>query len=260
MAEGARNRIVLLCGPGYSTELVYSVLSELDADVEVILESPSSLPRNIRRRIKRFGFSTALGQMAFRAIIVPLLRFTTRRRIREIAHDLPMANPIAESGPHRVPSVNSPIAHRLLDELRPDLVVVNGTQILSRETLKAIDVPIINMHTGITPLYRGVHGGYWARVDGHSELLGTTVHRVDPGVDTGEILGRAFATPDRRDTFVSYPYLQLKAGLPVLVQVARAELGISDPQRVADLELDSVQRYHPTLWQYVKVRLRQGVK
>ena len=74
----------------------------------------------------------------------------------------------------RVPSVNSGKARRALREFSPQVVVVNGTRIICNETLCAVDAPFINTHAGITPLYRGVHGGYWALREGRPDLVGTT--------------------------------------------------------------------------------------
>jgi hypothetical protein len=57
----------------------------------------------------------------------------------------------------RVASANADETVALLQELRPRVVVVNGTRILSKRVLGCIDAVFINMHAGITPLYRGVH-------------------------------------------------------------------------------------------------------
>lgn len=257
----SKPRVVLLCGQGYSTDVVYAGLTALDIDIEVVLESSPSPGRAFVRRVKRLGPVVAFGQLAFRILAVPWLRLTTRARITELRRELPTLGPITSAAqPYRVRSANDREAERLLREIAPELVVINGTRILSRELLEQIDAPIINMHAGITPLYRGVHGGYWALFDGRPDLFGTTVHRVDPGVDTGAVLARAFAAPTERDTFVSYPYLQLGAGLPTLVRVAEAELGLRERESVEPLSLPSAQRYHPTLRAYLSARVKRGVK
>ncbi len=63
------------------------------------------------------------------------------------------------------------------------------------------------MHAGITLRYRGVHGGYWALAEQHPEWVGTTVHLVDPGIDTGGILAQSTfeRVPRRHDRHVSRP-------------------------------------------------------
>ena len=64
--------------------------------------------------------------------------------------------------------------------------------------LGSLGCPVVNVHAGITPRYRGVHGGYWALAERHPEWVGTTVHLVDPGIDTGAILAQATFDVSRR--------------------------------------------------------------
>jgi len=132
--------------------------------------------------------------------------------------------------------------------LHPSVVVVNGTRIISRPLLDALDCPIINTHAGITPRFRGVHGGYWALVQGTPELVGTTVHLVDQGIDTGGVLAQATFEPTRADTVATYPYLHLAAGLPLLAdQLARLrEVGDLTPVPASGLPDESRLYLHPT--------------
>ena len=43
------------------------------------------------------------------------------------------------------------------------------------------------------------------------------MHLIDTGIDTGPILGQAWIELQPGDSFVTYPYLQIKAGLPLIV-------------------------------------------
>lgn len=157
-----------------------------------------------------------------------------------------------------VASVNSEAARALLKRHRPDVVVVNGTRIIDATTLRCIDVPFINMHTGITPRYRGVHGGYWALYKGEPEHCGVTVHQVDEGIDSGAVLYQATITPTAHDTCVSLPMLQLAAGIPLMLQAVEDALnGILRP-RISDGP--SAIWTHPTLGQYLGARLFRGIK
>jgi methionyl-tRNA formyltransferase len=134
--------------------------------------------------------------------------------------------------------------------------------VIAADVLEAITCPIINIHAGINPAYRGAHGGYWARADGRPDQVGTTVHLVDRGIDTGGVLGRAsFAVTDD-DSIATYPYLHLAAGLPVLgEQVDRALAGetlvpLADPEGAGASRL----RLHPTLVEYLRRRVGNGVR
>ncbi len=160
-----------------------------------------------------------------------------------------------------VESVNDPHTLALLREAEPDLVIVHGTRIIAERVLREIAAPVVNVHAGITPHYRGVHGGYWAFVDGRPELAGTTVHLVDAGIDTGGILGQATFARAHDDTIATYPYLHLACGLPVLVEVASALLDGAQPDPRPPLAGagESRLRWHPTAWGYLATRLRRGV-
>jgi folate-dependent phosphoribosylglycinamide formyltransferase PurN len=141
-------------------------------------------------------------------------------------------------------------------------VVVNGTRIISSRVLDSISCPIINTHAGLTPRYRGVHGGYWALAEGRPEEVGTTVHLVDSGIDTGRVLARACFDTSPADSIVTYPYLHLAAGLPLLIDSVRTVLGgqqlapIDDNPRSVDSRLFT----HPTLWGYLRLWAARGVR
>ncbi|HEX6640974.1 MAG TPA: formyl transferase, partial [Thermoanaerobaculia bacterium] len=200
------------------------------------------------------------GQIAFMLLVEPWLRARGRERIAEIerTHGLD-ESPIAEPVLH-VASVNSDEARAAIRAARPAVVVVNGTRIIGRATLAAIECPIINTHAGITPQYRGVHGAYWALAEGRPDLVGTTVHFVDPGIDTGAVIAQRTFEPTPADSFATYPSLHTAAGLPLLIDAVRdalrGELKAAPPR--ADLE--SRLRHHPTLWGYLYRRLRSAVR
>jgi methionyl-tRNA formyltransferase len=142
--------------------------------------------------------------------------------------------------------------------LKPDLILVIGTRIISQKVLDAEDCPFVNMHTGITPLYRGVHGAYWALVENDLEHCGVTIHFVDKGIDTGDVIAQAVVDPTSSDNFLTYPYLQLAAGirleLEMISSLSSGNITTVKPQ------LPSVLRTHPTLWQYMHNRIWKKVK
>jgi methionyl-tRNA formyltransferase len=146
---------------------------------------------------------------------------------------------------------------RHLQQLQPRAILVMGTRLIAGEVLRSVDAPFINYHAGVTPKYRGVHGGYWARAEGDDDNFGVTVHLVDEGIDTGTVLYQDRLAPSPTDNYSTYPYLQLAAALPLLERAARdAIAGSLRPQRV---DLPSRLWSHPTLWAYVRTGVRRGV-
>ena len=156
-------------------------------------EGPSRLRLAWRRRA-RVGVAGVIGQMLFVGLALPALRRLGARRRRAILVEAGLDDrPYPPT--HRVASVNAPETTTLLAQLQPTLVVVQGTRIIAAAVLEAAPCPFVNVHAGITPMYRGVHGGYWALADGRRDLVGTTVHVVDRGIDTGAVLAQASFAP-----------------------------------------------------------------
>jgi phosphoribosylglycinamide formyltransferase 1 len=258
----AANGVVLLAGAGDSTAIVANELRRRFGPVTVVLECPVSRWRLLRRRARRLGPTSAFGQALFVLVAMPVLGRLAAARVREIVagHDLDLATPGEPIIP--VPSVNSEDCRRVLTRLNPEVVVVNGTRIIGTPTLRCIEAPFLNMHAGITPQYRGVHGAYWALAEGRPELVGTTVHVIDAGIDTGPILGQATFAVTPADSFASYPFLHTAAGVPMLVDAVAGVLRGEDPLPRPALSSSepSKLRFHPTFWGYLACRWRRGVR
>ncbi|MFV0519529.1 MAG: phosphoribosylglycinamide formyltransferase [Lachnospirales bacterium] len=75
-----------------------------------------------------------------------------------------------------------------INEINPDLIFLAGfMKILPEKFIKAFENKIINVHPSILPKYKGLHAVERAMEDGEKEI-GATIHYVDTGVDTGEII------------------------------------------------------------------------
>jgi len=86
-------------------------------------------------------------------------------------------------------SPNSAEALRLLQEVRPDLVVARCKNILREQVFKAASSGTFVMHPGVCPNYRNAHGCFWALANRDLENVGMTLLRIDAGVDTGPVYG-----------------------------------------------------------------------
>jgi methionyl-tRNA formyltransferase len=255
-----RSGVVIVAGEGESTRIVYNRLRRTVGVDKVVIEKPVPTKEFLQRRVKRLGLRTVAGQVLFSALVNKPLAVRSRQRVVEIKRELDLDDrPIPNEHCIRVDSINAPEAIAHLRAMNPSVVVVNGTRIIAKAVLQAIEAPFINMHAGITPLYRGVHGGYWALANGDRDHCGVTVHLVDPGVDTGGIVAQMHISPTTTDNFTTYPLLQLAAGLPLLVDAVRAAKDGTLQQKPPP---EGVSRLwsHPTLAQYLTARLRRGVR
>lgn len=253
-----RSDVALICGKGATSLAVANALSTRFGKVPILVEGKESRAKFLGRRIRRLGFFKVLGQLAFISTIPPILQRLSRARIAEIVREsgLTLSSEVLADA-KQVESANSAEAIGWLKALEPKVVVINGTRILSRRVLSATDAIFMNTHCGVTPEYRGTHGGYWALRSGKIEACGVTVHLVDAGIDTGDILAQQVIHPTSQDNFATYPYLQIAAAIPDLLRsVDDALQGRHKPYR---REGESCLWYHPTLWEYLVAGLRGRV-
>ena len=256
---------ILYCGDafvqtgfGRVAEYLLPALAK-EHEVHVLLERPPTTFRLLKGRTRRQGPVAVLGQVLFQVLIAKPQHALSRGRITEIFTKNALdTTPIPLASVTAVDTVNSMPCWNAIQTLAPKVVVINGTRILSRRTLEHIPVPVLNMHVGITPRYRGVHGAYWALVQGEPEHCGVTVHLVDEGVDTGAVLYQTTITPTSRDNFSTYPSLQLAAGIPLLIRGVQEAL--SGKLSTVPGAPGDTRWFHPTLWQYLRHRFGRGVK
>lgn len=255
----ASEKIVLLAGDWETTPVVYHFLKDHFGVEKVIIEA--SVPRKefLKKRAKKLGWFTVGGQVLFQLLIgKPLNKLSGKRIAAILRHYGLQKSPIPESEIVHVSSVNSDDSLKLLHALQPDLVVVHGTRIISKKILGGLSSKFVNIHAGITPRYRGSHGAYWALANGDKENCGVTVHLVDAGIDTGNILGQERIAVTARDNFATYAWLQLAEGLSILKKVIPQLLEGNAP--TVKNELNSALWHHPTLWGYLYKRIFGGVK
>jgi folate-dependent phosphoribosylglycinamide formyltransferase PurN len=252
-------KIILLAGKGDSTNLIYHALKNEYDIVAIILEQPENKSHFLKRRIKKLGLLKVMGQVLFRFAIAVPLKLASAKRIKSILREHQLNNEeLPGDKVIRVSSVNDNECLQILQRIDPAVVIVNGTRILSKSILGTIPVKFVNMHVGITPKYRGVHGGYWALVNTDKANCGVTIHLVDTGIDTGGIIYQQQIEISSKDNFVTYPLLQLAAGLPFLKtaidDILQGKLTIMPG--AGESRLWS----HPTLGQYLYHRLLHRIK
>ncbi|WP_133273797.1 formyl transferase [Hymenobacter radiodurans] len=253
-------KIVLLAGPGESTDILFHALDGEFGVHRVIIETPISQQQLLKRRTQKLGYATVAGQILFKLLVAAPLSRASQLRLKNIRLQAKLDNrPVPNDRVLHVPSVNSAECIAALQELQPDVIVVNGTRIISKKVLTSVPCPFVNTHAGITPLYRGVHGGYWALTQNDRAHCGVSVHLVDPGIDTGAIIAQALIEPTPEDNFITYPLLQLAAGLPLLKQAVRDALH-GNIQLKKPPTGESRLWSHPTLGEYLRYRRLNGTK
>ena len=83
-------------------------------------------------------------------------------------------------------NINDPKYVALIKKLQPDLVAVMGTSLLRRPLISIPKVAILNMHTGLSPYYRGSATNLWPFINRELQYCGVTVHKISTGIDSGD--------------------------------------------------------------------------
>jgi methionyl-tRNA formyltransferase len=221
-AAAPDRRLVVLTGDGPGEHYVANRLCEALPIAAIVVDThvrPQSLRRAFRGGAAR-GCSR-LGLFAFRAAIGD-------RRARDAALRRVLGAELTASfaAPHlvtRVDGVNSPQAIDAVSAGRPDALLVFGTSIVGPEVLGLARDRAFNLHSGMSPRYRGTDCAFWPVVNREPQWIGATVHECTADVDGGAVFAVAAAPWVAQD------------GLHDLF--ARALI------RGADLYVDAVARY-----------------
>lgn len=82
--------------------------------------------------------------------------------------------------------INNEKTKKFLENLKPDLGVICGTGIIKAHIFTIPKFGCVNYHAGIAPKYRGCEPIFWQLY--YNDAVGYTLHKINEGVDTGEII------------------------------------------------------------------------
>jgi len=78
--------------------------------------------------------------------------------------------------------------------LKSDIYVVFGSSYIKGSLIDfLISQKAINIHAGVSPYYRGADCNFWALYDNNPHLVGTTIHMLSKGLDSGPMLYHAMS-------------------------------------------------------------------
>lgn len=120
-------------------------------------------------------------------------------------------------------NVNSKESLERIKAYKCDVIVsMSFEQILKKELLELTPMGAINCHASALPFYRGRNPINWAIINDEKEL-GITVHHVDEGIDTGDIIVQHFIPIKNEST---YAEMLKKAHIACASSLVEALLGL----------------------------------
>jgi methionyl-tRNA formyltransferase len=128
-------------------------------------------------------------------------------RDHALANGIPLYEPDRPDEPEFIKAVAG---------LSPDLFLAVGyTNILRKAILRVPRRLSANFHASLLPAYRGKHPVFWC-LRGGERWSGLTVHAMDPGIDTGDILYQVRVRVRKKDTVESLYDRILESSTPLV--------------------------------------------
>ncbi len=183
--------VVLTNGSSHGAEILSALSSRKIVIAAIIVQqSNQNALAKIRSSVRRYGFI----QTAFDVCRHVWGRLTAKS-------EAPIEFERFSERIYRLSNPNGPECIELLKTLSTDLLVLAGAPILKSDVIQTIKVAVLNAHPGLLPKYRGVDVISWALLNG--DPIGVTIHRVDAGIDTGNIVLQESVTVAKGDTMAS---------------------------------------------------------
>jgi methionyl-tRNA formyltransferase len=121
------------------------------------------------------------------------------RRILGVPRRWLQGQPMRRFGPMRVSgNLNKPRGIELLRSLEPDLLILGGARILSKETLETARHGVLNAHPARVPEFRGTGVVGWSILRGVA--VEVVVHYAVPDVDAGPVVYRELVPVEPDDS------------------------------------------------------------
>jgi|18_taG_2_1085343.scaffolds.fasta_scaffold04355_4 methionyl-tRNA formyltransferase len=124
-------------------------------------------------------------------------------------------NELKDATEGKVTAYESPVDLSTLNESDPAKIISYGYQhILGEEVIRAYRSKIINLHISYLPYNRGASPNLWSIVEGTQ--AGVSVHYIDEGVDTGDVICQKKVELDWQNDSLSTSYQKLKEEIELL--------------------------------------------
>ncbi len=102
--------------------------------------------------------------------------------------------------------------------LAPDVLAVFGTRLIRGRMISLARYGALNLHTGLSPFYRGGQCTFWCLYEGNVAHLGVTVHHLSDRIDGGDIVYTAKPGVEVEDTVRSLECKLVRLGTERMIQ------------------------------------------
>jgi folate-dependent phosphoribosylglycinamide formyltransferase PurN len=152
-------------------------------NVQIIIEnsySKENFKKQIKFRIKKYGVLKFIDEVIYRLYESIIQKSSSiYKKYFENANSLEVE--------YFSEKINDKETELKIHQFNPDILIVFGTSIVKENIFMIPKIGTLNIHPGINPKYKGA-GSFWALKNKDFSHYGFTIHLVDKGIDTGDII------------------------------------------------------------------------
>jgi len=228
-------RVVLITGDDLEHRYVANVLSSAFPLAGIVVDHGKRL--GMLGRVRQLWRRYTVVQLLSRACLSFLRtlwrdKSVRQERIMEVFGRRNCSEFLRPELLHHVHGINTPEGIGAVKALQPDVLLIYGTGIVGQKVLSLGRRIALNMHTGISPYYRGSDCAFWPVHNGELHMLGATVHECTNQVDGGRIFGIAKASVQSKDCLFTIFARCVQAGSELYVRTVQ-EVADSNPVGIA---------------------------
>lgn len=147
-----------------------------------------------------------------------------------------------EARADRVMECSDPLTRELARELAPDFMIIHGYgPIIKAPVVDAFAGRIINLHNTYLPWGRGLMGNVWSYFEDTPK--GVSLHSIDAGVDTGDVIVRQLV-PLGQDETLQSSWDALMDALELLFMDRWEDIASGRAPRVPQSSLEGLGSFH----------------
>jgi len=193
-----------------------------DSVTRIVTAEPISrpVPERLKRMIRRGNYAERLARFRYKGAYGPAGEDLQRLLLpNEKTPTMPGGTRCAHVDSH-----NSASCEAILDQDKPDVIVVYGTRIIRSNIFERAARITLNMHTGLSPFYRGDSTLFWPVYYKDPTHLGVTVHELVASIDGGDIATTVPVTYSQGDGEAELFAKGVKAGTAAYIECVEAAL------------------------------------
>ncbi len=178
-------KVAFLCSDEISNQIFLKTFKNYNLELLVYVEKNNSNKKKLIKK-KLIGLSL-LGKLFFPMDVLSLVLYKKNinkylKKNLELVSDFFLQEDILLTN-----NINSLEVYENICNFKPDLIIVRGTSIIKKPLINYDIKHFLNIHGGIVPNYRNVHGLFWSYYFKDFSNMGSSILHLTEGIDNGNI-------------------------------------------------------------------------